>query len=174
MLTIFFASCWRVDARHLADETLDRVIRQIGDEKKQVDNPEAYCRGVARNVLLESLRDPRTERSVSSETLTPEQLPATPSNQELQEAEARIEAEATRHDSYLKCLRRCLQKLLQPEQAMVIKYYEGSKEGEQKENRQKLAEELDIDIRDLRNKMVRRRKRLGKCVTDCVQGPQPV
>ncbi len=170
MLTILFAARGRGDAQSLADDTLTRVIRQIVVEKKEVNNPEAYCRGVARYVLLESFRAPQTDNAVQVETLAQGQLPVAPSDQELREAEE----DAARYESYLELLQRCLKELPRSERAMVIKYYDGSKEGELKKTRVELARRANLKIRDLRSRMVRRRERLRECIKKRQQRAQPV
>jgi DNA-directed RNA polymerase specialized sigma24 family protein len=44
-----------------ADETITRVIRKI-DEGTAIQDPDSYCYGVARLVLLESLKEREKER----------------------------------------------------------------------------------------------------------------
>lgn len=169
MLATFFAARRRGDANSLADETINRVMRQVVVAKESVENAEAYCRGVANNVLRESYRDPLMEKIVPFDTLTPTQLPASPQPQEQRE----VEADAVQYELYLEMLRRCLEELPRLERAMVVSYYAGSEEGELKRKRQELARQLDINICDLRSRMARRRERLRKCVEKHIQSTHP-
>jgi DNA-directed RNA polymerase specialized sigma24 family protein len=169
MLTTSFAVRWRGDAQNLADETLTRVIRQVVVEKKNVDNAEAYCRGVAKIVLLESFRKLQKENAISVEMLTLGEVPVAPPHQEEREAAA----EDAQYESYLEAFRRCLKELPRPEREMVIKYYDGSKEGELKKRRLKLARRLNLKIGNLRSRMVRRREQLRKCIKKRLQMSQP-
>lgn len=160
MLTTFFAVRSQDDAPSLADETINRVIYKIVVEQEKVDKLEAYCRGVARNVLRESFRDPQVGNAVPIESLPPDHLPATPSHQELREAED----EAAQSESYLEALRRCLKELPPAERTMIAQYYDGSEEGEAKKHRKEIALRLQIPEGALRSRMGRRRERLRKCV----------
>src|SRR5215471_7962715 len=57
----------------LADETLDRVARNVSKEPEKYLNPMAYCHGVARIVWLEDNRKPRQEELDPDNISVPQQ-----------------------------------------------------------------------------------------------------
>jgi DNA-directed RNA polymerase specialized sigma24 family protein len=137
----------------LADETLDRTARALlkPDFNHHIE-PIAYCRGVARNVLLEWLRKERSHHTESiSETNF--ELPAPTGGSAKQEGI---------HD----CLDRCLNALAPPKKSLLIRYYVSEKRGKI-DGRLLLAQELGIGLNALRIQVFRLRNSMRNCVEKC-------
>jgi DNA-directed RNA polymerase specialized sigma24 family protein len=133
----------------LADETINRVIRRI-DEGEAIRDISTYCHGVARLVLLESLKRDAKERLASEEFHRT--VPA---------------AEDDDLEQRVACLRRCLKELPVAQQVLVREYHHG--EGAEKISRRKqLAARLGIGMNALRIRAFRLADRLQACVAGCV------
>lgn len=133
-----------------ADETINRVIRRM-DEGEAVRDLHTYCHGVARLVLLESLKRQVKERVASEEFHR-----AVPADEDEDLAQR------------VACLRRCLQELPAAHQGFVREYHKG--EGAEKIGRRKqLAATLGIGMNALRIRAFRLGDRLQACVVGCVQ-----
>jgi DNA-directed RNA polymerase specialized sigma24 family protein len=133
-----------------ADETINRVIRRL-DEGEAVRDIHTYCHGVARLVLLESLKRRVRERTASEEFHRT--VPA---------------AEDEDQEHRVACLRRCLQELPAAQQGLVREYHNG--EGAEKIGRRKqLAASLGIGMNALRIRAFRLGDRLQACVAGCVR-----
>src|SRR6185436_5279963 len=88
-LCTFFSQRQSRFADELADETINRVILKVSEEK--IENKIAYCYGVAKNVFRESLRKERPHLDID---------------------EVAIAAEAPQEPSFSNdCLDKCLEKL---------------------------------------------------------------
>jgi DNA-directed RNA polymerase specialized sigma24 family protein len=139
-----------------ADETITRVIRKI-DEGAAIQDPETYCHGVARLVLLESLK----ERAKEREALTQVQ-PLSLSVDDIQdEVEHRLE-----------CLRTCMKKLPSDQQMLIAEYYRHDS-GNRIEGRKRLAATLGIGLNALRIRAHRLSAHLGSCVGHCIERQEP-
>ncbi len=136
----------------LADETIDRVMKQLGDGRQIGGaDPTPYFFGVARNVLRESWRRrPADARSHPAPVPAPERRV----DDDLAEARSR-------------CLDRCLERLAEPSRHLVLAYYSEG-EGGGIPARKRLARELGISIYALRVRVHRLRARLEACVRACL------
>jgi DNA-directed RNA polymerase specialized sigma24 family protein len=141
----FFECRGSAHADELADETIDRVGRRLGDgEQVRHADAGAYFHGVARNVLRESWRARRTS--------PPE--PAYP----------RVaDGEEMRAERRLQCLDACLAALPPDERQLILWYYQAD-EAVHIEARKGLAGTLGIGMNALRIRAHRIRGRLEECV----------
>ena len=130
----------------LADESLNRVIRKI-DEGEAPSDVGAYCHGVARIVLLESLKRPDSRRADIEEL---EQVAAPEPEEEQDEQMARFE--------------RCLRELSAESRQLILQYYQDERR-QKINNRLSLAERLGIPLNALRSRAQRIRDKLEECVT---------
>lgn len=149
-LISFFDWQGGVSPEDLCDETLNRVVKKI-DEGEAVQNIPAYCRGVARMVLMEYRKGTMARRADVEEIAT---LPAP----------APVES----HDERRDWLENCLRELPPESRQLVLQYY--------KENRQQkidaraaLAAQLGIPLNALRSRVQRLRDRLEQCVRRAMQ-----
>jgi len=134
-----------------ADETMNRVARKLA-EGEEVQNPAAYCIGVARLLLLEINKGRAREQQALSEMA---REPAAASDEP--ESEAPIE-----------CLRVCLENLPADNRELIIEYYQGEK-GTKIENRKRLTERFKVPVNTLRMRALRLREKLQTCVEQCLQ-----
>lgn len=137
----------------LADETLSRVARRLGEgEEIRSEDPFRYCCGFAFRVFHEQIREVRRERVLqeSGEFLLPQ-------------------SGASHHDDFrLGCLDDCLRNLRQKSRTLILRYYQG--DGRAKiDRRQQLAGELGIAQAALRNRAQRVRAKLVTCVEGCLE-----
>ncbi|QQS48405.1 MAG: hypothetical protein IPM66_07140 [Acidobacteriota bacterium] len=134
-----------------ADETINRVARKI-DQGEEIRDPSNYAFGVARMLLLETLRKQERERRAI------DQLPAT-----LAPADDPEESERP-----LECLKSCLHNHSPDNRQLIMQYYEGER-GAKIENRKNLAKQLQIPLNTLRMRALRLREKLEACVADCLK-----
>ena len=132
----------------LADNTLNRVARSLETGEK-IHNLTAYCVGVARRVVLESLRARQYEREA---------------HRSASDSRAQPTHEA---DQLRECLERCLQKLSPDNLDLILKYYQEDRSAKI-EARRDLAAQLGIPLNALRIRAHRIRVRLEDCVQDCM------
>ncbi len=135
----------------LADEALNRVIRKADEGEAPRDVP-TYCHGVARLVLLETLRRPENRRADLEEI----------------ESLAAPAPDLPDEDERQSCFDGCLRELPVENRRLIMRYYQDERR-RKIENRLALAEELGIDITALRNRALRIRDKLDKCVTRCLK-----
>lgn len=145
------------NADELADEVLDRVSRRLstGDD---VEHLGAFALGVARLVAREA-------RQHEVETA-----------RKLREF-VRVSAGAglgqdrpIKDESALNCLDGCLAALAPESRALILAYYSGDR-SERIENRRRLAASLGVEPAALRNRALRLRAQLEKCLISCL-GPE--
>ncbi|MET0645307.1 MAG: sigma-70 family RNA polymerase sigma factor [Pyrinomonadaceae bacterium] len=142
--------CPTMDAENLADETVNRVSKQL-EHEKEVKNFQNYCRGVAMKILLEYKRK-RPIVNEFEERFQPsfsEPLPDV-------------------NDERMKCLEECLKELDPGDRQLVIDYYASQNEEKNKVLRKKLAAERGMTLGTLRVKAFRLRARLEKCIKKCL------
>ncbi|MBI2214617.1 MAG: hypothetical protein HYU52_13305 [Acidobacteria bacterium] len=132
-------------ADDLADETLTRVARKLGEGTSVDGDVEPFARGVARLVFLEFLREQDREQRVKSS-------PAPPSSSALDE-----------HD--LECLDRCLDQLAASDRDMILAYYSGDSAG-RIESRRTMATGFGVTPTALRIRALRIRERLEACMQE--------
>jgi RNA polymerase sigma factor (sigma-70 family) len=135
-----------IDAEDLADQALTRLARRIADGER-VQNLSAYLGGVTRMLLMESQR---------AQSRRGDELPEIPV----------MPAEPEEEDRCARCLERCLADLPDESRSLIIRYYEGD-EGARIRNRHKLAMELGLTMNSLRNRALRLREKIERCVEEC-------
>jgi DNA-directed RNA polymerase specialized sigma24 family protein len=148
---------WRgcLHPEEVADETIDRVARRVGQgEQIQSADPARYFMGVARNVLRETWARERRER------LAP-RLPAAEPFYDPFRDDARAEVE-----SRLACIERCLELFPSASRRLLTAYYAGSRSVDA---RKALARELGIGMNALWIRMHRLRSRLEACARTCTE-----
>ncbi len=129
----------------LADETIDRVARRVGDiEATYVGDKSIYFLGVMNNVHHEYLKRPALPRLVE-----------------------------TRDDSQLKeqthlCLDKCLLRLA-PHARQIIEQYYAAEKQEKISLRKRIAARLGISSSNLRLRALRIRAKLQTCIEQCLE-----
>jgi DNA-directed RNA polymerase specialized sigma24 family protein len=132
----------------LADETLARVARRLGDGIEiRAEDPFRYVCGVAHLVFKESLREAR--RTVPSE-----EAPEPITEPDLPDFDP---------DERLDALRACLESLGDVQRRLVLDYHQGERRG-RIDGRKQIAERLGIELNALRIRVHRLRTRLEGCI----------
>lgn len=144
-LITFFSNRNCLFAEDLTDETINRVILKINEE--QIDNKLAYFFGVAKNVYLESLRKERIHANVDDID------PAAPTP-----------AEPAFSDD---CLNQCLEELSRADRELILDYFSEEKQAKIAAHKQ-LSESMRMSQTALRMKIVRIKKKLKFCITECL------
>jgi DNA-directed RNA polymerase specialized sigma24 family protein len=141
----------------LADETLNRIARTLGESGSIAVRPPArYCYVIARFVLLEDLR--RGPRYLPVEAVRAESCAG---------GAAGIEGEqASIREQRLECLDRCLDKLKPEQRDLAVEYYRDAKRL-RIDRRRSLASRLGITMNALGIRASRIRGSLESCVDDC-------
>lgn len=135
-------------AETLADATLDRIARKV-HAGTAVENLRLYALAVARHVLQEAQARARRERRMEHD----------PSLQPDTDAAADTE----RLELALAALRACADALGAQAATLIFAYY--GDEGTQRiRNRQRLAADLRTSVNALRNRALRMRETLERCV----------
>lgn len=138
-----------LDLEELADNTFDRVAKKLM-EGEQVEHIGAYSKAVARLILKEYWKKLR-KRPAPVDEIDPEKLPAAPPED----------------DPAPGCLDRCMEKQPPETAALIVEYYWNDGSESAAERRYRLSVRLGITIEALRNRMVRLRNKLEKCINDC-------
>src|SRR5438132_13666698 len=100
-LCTFFSQRHCTFGDELADETINRVILKVSEEK--IENKTAYCYGVAKNVYRESLRKERPHVDID---------------------EVAVAAEEPEEQSFSnECLEKCLEKLSPESRNLLLDYF---------------------------------------------------
>lgn len=133
-------------AEDLADETLTRVARKLGEGTRVDGDVEPFARGVARLVFLEFLREQQRDERLKSSPLPP----STPAADEVD----------------LDCLDRCLEKIAASDRETILGYYADDSAG-RIEARRNLANRLGLSPTALRIRALRIRDRLETCLQEC-------
>jgi DNA-directed RNA polymerase specialized sigma24 family protein len=137
----------------LADETLNRLARKIDEGEGIEKNVYALSLGIARFVLLESLKRPGNRRVEMQELAT---VAAPPGPWESDD------------DLWVVCLRECMRSVSEENRELIIEYYQD--EGRARVGERKmLAARLGISLNALSNRAKRTRDKLEECVTRCVK-----
>lgn len=144
-LITFFSNRNCLFSEDLADETINRVILKINEE--DIDNKLAYFFGVAKNVYLESLRKERPHLNVDD--IDP--VAPTP-------------AEPVYSDD---CLNQCLAELSRTDRELILDYFSEEKQAKITAHKQ-LSASLSMSPTALRMKIVRIKKKLKLCITECM------
>lgn len=128
-----------VDPETLADEALDRLARRLA-ESEAVERIESYLFGIARLLLRED-----TARNVRQRAKLAEF------------ARVRVRLSLPVSDELAERLNRCLATLEPEQRRLLLSYY-------QDKQRERLAAELGLQMNALRNRALRLREKLEKCV----------
>src|SRR5262245_4921319 len=137
----------------LADETLNRLARKIDEGEEVEKNVFALSLGIARFVLLETLKRPDNRRAEMKELATI----AAPSGRGEED-----------DDLWAVCLRECLRGVSEENRELIIEYYQD--EGRARiDDRKMLAARLGISLNALFSRAKRTRDKLEKCVRRCVK-----
>lgn len=134
----------------LADETIDRVVRRVPEIRPgYAGDPRHYFFAVAKNVLLEDRRRPR--------------------NPSLGEIDLKFQAETEENSEQLyECLDICMHKLPPDRKALLLAYYEGSKQAKI-DRRRELAARFDLRPTAMRMVVYRTRNNLEACIQKCLK-----
>lgn len=144
-LCTFFSQRHCRFSEELADETINRVILKIDEEK--IENKLAYCYGVAKNVFRESLRKERTHLDIDEVT-----LPAKPPEEQTFSRE---------------CLDKCLTELSVENRSLILDYFSEVKTAKIELHRH-ISEKLEMSQTALRMRVMRIKQKLKICVEDCM------
>jgi len=137
------------NAEALADETMNRVTRALGNGKASwTKNSVSFFYGFARNIAREEWGK---IRAVSPERIAER-------DRHLWRSAAPLEAEEPQ-DKYYSRLEQCVRELPEFERNLIIRYYFGEKSGKIQKRRQ-LASELGISVEALRIRAHRIRAKL--------------
>jgi DNA-directed RNA polymerase specialized sigma24 family protein len=129
----------------LADETINRVILKISEEK--IDNKLAYCYGVAKNVFRESLRKERSHLDLD---------------------EVQIAANIPEEQSFSReCLDKCLAELSPESRNLILDYFSEVKLAKIELHR-RISESLEMTQTALRMRVMRIKQKLKICVQECM------
>jgi DNA-directed RNA polymerase specialized sigma24 family protein len=148
LVTFFRLSC-PVEAEALADEAIDRLGRRLSDGTP-VDNLGGYALGIARFLAMEAGARRRKEQHAAREALI--------------DQEGSAQAEQAEFDPAVPALRGCLN-CIDPESAhFIMEYYAADGGAARIERRQQLAQRMGMTLNALRNRALRTRIALEKCV----------
>jgi DNA-directed RNA polymerase specialized sigma24 family protein len=141
------------DPDGMADETLDRVARQVGRLRETYEgNPNLFFYGVANNLVREYQKMIKSHVPIEDVDLPDESA-----------QESEVELPLAREE----CLRKCLQELSSEKREQVLAYY--SKEKHAKiDHRAEMARKLGISVENLRVRMCRIRVALEDCIEKCI------
>ena len=129
----------------LADETINRVILKVGEER--IENGLAYFYGVAKNVYRESLRRERPSLNIDEVTIA-----------------AREEPEP---DFSSECLDRCLAELPPESRSLILDYFSEAKLAKIELHR-RISESFQLTQTALRMRVMRIKQKLKSCVRECM------
>lgn len=132
-----------------ADETLNRTAMKLA-EGAQIEKLDAYLFGVARFVAKEALRAETRETTLRDEV----ELPQTGSHLEDSRAS--------------QCLNQCLNSMPKRTRDLILGFYQGDAQARIR-NRSALAASLNLNLNALRNRALRVRQNLEKCVLSCLE-----
>lgn len=136
----------------LADETLNRVARRLGQTGLITGvTPAQYCYITANYVWRESLRQPQF---------------AALDEAELTESAA-VQPDAAAREARFNCLETCVARLTEAERELILRYFTGE-ERSKIAQRQTLAADLGLTANALSLRVFRLRNRLESCVKDCL------
>ncbi|MBO0861010.1 MAG: hypothetical protein J2P21_21510 [Chloracidobacterium sp.] len=147
-------------AEDLADETINRAIRQLPlIEESYEGDPAKYLQGIARFVALEYFN-----RQAKREAGPPPEDTPDPSQNATDEDDG---------ETMSRCLRLCLNKLKPEKRKMFILYYQKGNRLNL-DQRKLLAERFGYTINALRIQIYRLCEELRTCITNCRKQVPPV
>jgi RNA polymerase sigma factor (sigma-70 family) len=142
----FFRLNNAIDPEALADEAMDRLARRIEEgEANEIGSPHAFALGIGRHLLFEDVRRRRRDDQVTSEWV-------------------RISAATNpNREPLLLALDECMERMREDQRQLLRLYYQWS--GQQKiEHHRQLAKDLGLTVNALRNRLMRARTELDKCI----------
>ena len=142
-LSTFFAQRHCLLSAELADETINRVILKIGEEK--IENQFAYCYGVAKNVYRESLRKERSHQRIDEEPM--------------------IVKDDTGQSFSKECLEKCLAELSPEDRELILEYFSQVK-GAKIESHRNISENIKITQTALRTRVMQIKQKLKVCIQE--------
>lgn len=147
----------------LVDETLNRVSHKLAMESieptaERINNIAAYSYGVARLVLLESLKS-----AAGKSVQLAEAPPLTVSH-----ASLAAEIETAEDEFRLQCFRQCLRALPRDARAFMEDYYRHERSA-RIDHRKKMAQQLGLTPEALRRRAKLGRDKLELCVRRCLK-----
>jgi DNA-directed RNA polymerase specialized sigma24 family protein len=145
-LCTFFSQRQCSFSDELADETINRVILKISEEK--IESKIAYCYGVAKNVYRESLRKKRIHLNVYEITIAAK----TPDEENFPR----------------ECLDKCLKKLSPESRNLLLDYFAEVKLAKI-DRRRRISEGLEMTQTALRMRVMRSKQKLKICVKKCLR-----
>jgi DNA-directed RNA polymerase specialized sigma24 family protein len=145
-LILFFRINNAADPEALADEALDRLGRRIGTlQTGDIGSPQAFALGIGRHLRQEDLRRQRRESEAASEWA------------------AVTLANDGHHEYLLQALDQCMELMREDQRLLLRSYYQWT--GRQKiEHHRQLAEKLGLTMNAMRNRLMRARAELDKCI----------
>ena len=133
----------------LADETINRVARKVGELSTTYHgDPALYFYGVANKIHLEQLKKAKPQVTEWHEDKDDD------------------------YEAEFECLERCMDKLTMNNRELVLKYYDHEKNAKI-EQRRLLAATLNIGLNALRIRAHRIRIILYRCITGCLDQQSP-
>lgn len=144
-LCTFFAQRQCSFADELADETLNRVILKVAEER--VENKIAYCYGVAKNIYREWLRKQRIHLDIDEVTIAAK----APEEQSLSS----------------ECLDKCLAELSPETRKLLLDYFSEAKLAKIELHR-RISESIKTTQTALRMRVMRGKQKLKICVEECM------
>lgn len=152
LVTVFAARSCPVP-EELADETIDRVARRVGDiEATYVGDKIFYFFGVANNVHHEYLKRPAASGAV----------PAAGAGDDPAGDRDSADREQAHH-----CLEHCIDQLPGDAGQLIRRYYAADK-GAKIDLRKQLADGLGVSVNTLRARALRIREKLQACIEKCL------
>jgi DNA-directed RNA polymerase specialized sigma24 family protein len=155
-LVTYFRLRFPAEAETLADEVIDRLARRL-DDGTPVVSLAGYALGIARLLVLEAGARQRKERDAAREATLQREL----SQQEVEP------------DPAAPALRTCLEAIGSESAAFILEYYAADGGATRIARRQALAERLGMSLNALRNRALRIRVGLEKCVRARLQAEIP-
>jgi len=143
-----------VDGEGMADETFDRVAKQVHRLRSTFQgDPKLFFYGVARNLIKEYHRKIKSVVPIDDVDLS-----ATPPAAEDEES-ADLRAE---------CLKACLSELSSEKRDLILAYYAKEKQAKI-DHRMALARQLGVSMETLRVRAYRIRATLEECIDRCLE-----
>jgi DNA-directed RNA polymerase specialized sigma24 family protein len=144
-LCTFFSQRQCTFADELADETINRVILKISEEK--IENRIGYCYGVAKNIYREWLRKQRTHLDIDDVVIA-----------------AKVPEEQSVSSE---CLDKCLGQLPTANRSLLLDYFSEAKQAKI-ELHQRISESMRTTQTALRMRIMRSKQKLKICVQECM------
>lgn len=150
----FFAARRLPNPENLADETIYRALVSLKSGKVEPLELEPYLFRIAQNVAWEEYR--RLKRIGEQVEWPPAIEPPV------------IQIDQNEREAYLDCLDECWEKLEAEDRELLERYYAIERGADKIQRRQEMSDQLQIGLKALRSRLLRIRRKLEKCIEDCV------